>query len=71
MTDGSERSAHSCAQGRINEVRRSLTLEASGVHTAMLLVRTLEADRDEDKKRILLLFGSYIGPGPPGVVKRP
>jgi hypothetical protein len=37
----------------------------------MLLVRTLEADRDEDKKRILLLFGSYIGPGPPGVVKRP
>ena len=53
-------SAYTTSQDRINEIRRALTLEASGVHTMMLLVRTLEADSEENKKRVLLLFASYI-----------
>ena len=50
------------AQCRLNEIRNSLAVEAGGVHTAMLLVRTLD-DTDPGgnyKTRVLLLLASYI-----------
>ena len=53
-------SAYTTSQNRIDEIRRALTQEASGVHTMMLLVRTLEADSEENKKQVILLFASYI-----------
>lgn len=52
--------AYSEAHSRLDEIRTSLTLEANGVHTAMLLVRTLDAGNDAHKTRSLLLFASYI-----------
>ncbi len=50
------------AQCRLNEIRNSLAVEAGGVHTAMLLVRTLDEDdpRGAFKSRVLLLLASYI-----------
>ena len=42
------------------EIRNALAQEAGGVHTAMLLVRTLDADDNINKTRALLLFSSYI-----------
>lgn len=48
------------AQVRLDEIRRSLVEEASGVHTAMLLVRTLQVGNAVHKVRTLLLFGHYI-----------
>ena len=50
------------SQARLNEIRNSLAVEAGGVHTAMLLVRTLD-DTDpmsSYKTRVLLLLASYI-----------
>jgi hypothetical protein len=47
------------AQTRLDEIRSSLVLEANGVHTAMLLVRTMDADNAVHKTRTLLLFASY------------
>eukprot|EP01043_Picozoa_sp_COSAG02_P061683 COSAG02_NODE_8338_length_2609_cov_1.978486_1_plen_612_part_00 len=52
--------AYSEAHTRLDEIRTSLTLEANGVHTAMLLVRTLDAGNDAHQTRSLLLFASYI-----------
>ncbi len=52
--------AYSEAQSRLDEIRTSLTFEASGVHTAMLLVRTLDAGNDAHQTRSLLLFAAYI-----------
>jgi len=50
------------AQCRLNEIRNSLAVEAGGVHTAMLLVRTLDEDDPSGafKSRVLLLLASYI-----------
>jgi hypothetical protein len=48
------------AQARQSEIRNALAQEAGGVHTAMLLVRTLDADDNINKTRALLLFASYI-----------
>jgi hypothetical protein len=53
-------SAYTEAQGRFDEIRRSLVQEANGVHTAMLLVRTLDAHNVVHKMRTLLLCGHYI-----------
>ena len=53
-------SAFTEAQARFDEIRRSLIQEANGVHTAMLLVRTLDAENVVHKMRTLLLFGHYI-----------
>ena len=53
-------SAFQEAQNRFDEIRRSLVQEANGVHTAMLLVRTLTCDNVVHKMRTLLLFGHYI-----------
>jgi hypothetical protein len=44
----------------ICQIRNALAQEAGGVHTAMLLVRTLDADDNVNKTRALLLFSSYI-----------
>ena len=52
--------AYSEAHSRLDEIRNSLTLEANGVHTAMLLVRTLDAGNDAHQTRALLLFAAYI-----------
>lgn len=52
--------AYSEAHSRLDEIRTSLTLEANGVHTAMLLVRTLDAGNDAHQTRALLLFAAYI-----------
>lgn len=48
------------ATERQSHIRNALAQEAGGVHTAMLLVRTLDADDDVNKTRALLLFSSYI-----------
>jgi hypothetical protein len=53
-------SVYNDAQGRQSEIRNALAQEAGGVHTAMLLVRTLDADDNINKTRALLLFSSYI-----------
>ena len=53
-------SAYTEGQSRFDEIRRSLVQEANGVHTAMLLVRTLDAENVVHKMRTLLLFGHYI-----------
>jgi hypothetical protein len=53
-------SAFQEAQNRFDEIRRSLVQEANGVHTAMLLVRTLTCDNAVHKMRTLVLFGHYI-----------
>lgn len=50
------------AQSRLNEIRNSLAVESGNIHTAMLLVRTLD-DTDptgSSKSRVLLLLASYI-----------
>ena len=49
-------SVYNDATERANQIRNSLALEAGGVHTAMLLVRTLDADDDVNKVRALVLF---------------
>ena len=53
-------SVYNDAQVRQSEIRNALAQEAGGVHTAMLLVRTLDADDNINKTRALLLFSSYI-----------
>ena len=53
-------STYNDAQQRLSSIRNSLAQEAGGVHTAMLLVRTLDADDNVNKMRALLLFSSYI-----------
>ena len=53
-------SVYSDATERLNSIRNALAQEAGGVHTAMLLVRTLDADDNINKTRALLLFSSYI-----------
>lgn len=52
--------AYSEAHSRLDEIRTSLTLEASGVHTAMLLARSLDAGNAAHQTRVLLLFAAYI-----------
>jgi hypothetical protein len=53
-------SVYNDATTRQSHIRNALAQEAGGVHTAMLLVRTLDADDDVNKTRALLLFSSYI-----------
>lgn len=53
-------SVYNDATERQSHIRNALAQEAGGVHTAMLLVRTLDADDDVNKTRALLLFSSYI-----------
>lgn len=53
-------SLYSEAYARIDEIKGNLVLEANGVLTAMLLVRTMDAGNDLHKTRVLLLFASYI-----------
>jgi hypothetical protein len=53
-------SVYNDAQARQSEIRNALAQEAGCVHTAMLLVRTLDADDNINKTRALLLFSSYI-----------
>eukprot|EP01046_Picozoa_sp_COSAG06_P059128 COSAG06_NODE_12124_length_1420_cov_2.019682_1_plen_283_part_10 len=53
-------SVYQDATERQNHIRNALAQEAGGVHTAMLLVRTLDADDTINKTRGLLLFSSYI-----------
>lgn len=53
-------SVYNESQVRQSAIRNCLALEAGGVHTAMLLVRSLDADDMVNKTRALLLFSSYV-----------
>ena len=51
-------SVYNDSQARQSEIRNALAQEAGGVHTAMLLVRTLDADDNINKTRALRKFTS-------------
>ena len=53
-------SVYNESQVRQSAIRNCLALEAGGVHTATLLVRSLDADDMVNKTRALLLFSSYV-----------